>query len=88
MTARTLAVAMPANPRDGQRFQTEWAAGDGVEPAQIIDTNARLTMPTASFNRMLVVRVASTADVRYYARGIELIKADGTSGAVELAGLR
>ena len=89
-TDRTLTVAMPATPRDGQRF---WSTPSNTAAGltRVIDTNARLTVPIGSFNRVLVVHATPTAggasEVRYYARGTGLIKQQRASGAVELASL-
>lgn len=85
--ARHMTVAMAAEPRDGQRFP---AAPPAV--VDVVDTNVRLTVAKGTFNRVLVVRSAPGADepseVRYYARGVGMIKQQDASGALELASVR
>lgn len=77
-------LVMPAVPRDG----AELVSGG----ARVIDTNARLTVAGGTFARVLVVHTPATADdaseVRYYARGVGLVKARTATGALELANLR
>lgn len=81
---RGLRLAMPAVPRDGA------LVGDGGQ--RVVDTNARLTVTRGTFNRVLVINTAASADepsaVRYYARGVGLVKARTAAGGLELASLR
>lgn len=84
---RAITIAMPAEPRAGQGI-----AGERLEPDRVLATNARLTVSRGSFNRVLVVHAPLSSDhpseVRYYARGVGLIREQGAAGRIELASLR
>lgn len=86
-----MTVAMAAEPRDGQRFPAAIAVAQ-PPVVDVVDTNVRLTVAKGTFNRVLVVRSAPGADepgeVRYYARGVGMIKQQGAAGALELASVR
>lgn len=86
---RTLGVAMPAQPRPGRLFTFERVPGQGSERNRVVAAKARLEVPAGVFTRALKVRSYHRPDgereIKWYARGVGLLKEQGPTGSVELA---
>jgi hypothetical protein len=84
----TLGIAMPAHPRAGRRFIFERVPGQGSERNRVAGTKASLTVPAGVFQRALKVRAyvlpEKEREIKWYARGVGLLKEKGSSGSVEL----
>lgn len=76
-------IAMPANPRVGDRYQMELAPGIAEDEGRVIGTG-RVTVPAGSFSRTIRVRESNPLDgdkgYKVYAHGVGLI----VDGPVEL----
>ena len=83
-----LGVAMPARPRDGMRYAVESIPGRTIERDRIVDTNGRLSVPAGAFHRVLEVHglllPEGDREVRWYARGVGVLKEQGPAGTLEL----
>lgn len=64
----------------------------GSQRNRIADTNARLSVPKGTFNRVLIVHAQLAPDegdqISYYARGVGLLKQQGLRGMLALAHIR
>lgn len=83
-----LGVAMPARPREGMRYTFEEIPGQGLEFSRVVDTNGRISVRAGAFHRVLEVHglllPGHAREVKWYARGVGLVKEQGSTGAIEL----
>ena len=83
-SARIPGVLLPAQPKVGDKFQSENVPGVTVEDDEVIATNETVTVPAGTFHGCLKVKEkASDGDTeyKYYAPGvgcIEEVESDGT----------
>jgi hypothetical protein len=73
-------VFMPGTPLNGARFFTEIAPGVAEDRAEIVDTDADITVPFAAFEGALhildtnALEPSEEGDPKYYAPGVGLVK--------------
>jgi hypothetical protein len=83
-----LGVAMPADPRRGQRFVFEDIPRVGSERSRVVSLTRKLTVPAGTFEPVLEVEARVLPDreteQKFFARGVGLLKEQAPDGAVEL----
>jgi hypothetical protein len=72
-------LMMPGNPRPGQRFFQERAPGVGMDRAEILSDNDKITTPAGTFEKCLHVLESSSlekslTDHKWYAAGVGQVK--------------
>jgi hypothetical protein len=72
-------IVMPAHPKPGPAFYSEFRPGVAEDKAQVLDVHATLRIPYGSYRNVVVVRDSNPLDPqlvshKWYARGIGLLK--------------
>ncbi len=79
-------IAMPAQPRVGERYRQEYAANEAEDIGQIAALNETVSVPAGTFTGCLRTRewsmLESGTSKKWYARGVGLVRAECTGGEV------
>jgi hypothetical protein len=89
-------IVMKAHPRPGDTYRQEHYAGHAEDRARVVGTIASLSVPYATFERVLVTKEwtplePGVVEKKYYARGVGFVKSvmvEGGSEHVELVAVR
>ena len=82
-------IIMEANPKVGDSYNQEHAAGVAEDHAEVVGLNASVTVPYGNFDHMLATHEDSAleptaSEIKYYAQGIGFVEAvDQETGEIE-----
>jgi hypothetical protein len=79
-------IAMPAQPRVGERYRQEYAANEAEDIGQIAALGETVTVPAGTFTGCVRTRewsmLESGTSKKWYARGVGLVRAESTDREV------
>jgi hypothetical protein len=72
-------IIMPAKPKPGPAFYTEYRPGVAEDRAQVLDANAAIKVPLGTFHNVVVIRDTNPLDPtlvshKWYAKGVGVIR--------------
>jgi hypothetical protein len=85
-------IVMPADPTLGKAFRQEYYAGEAEDMAEIIGAGEQLTVPTGSYDDVIVTRdwtplEPDVIEEKYYAPGIGKLREEKVAGGEGVAEL-
>ena len=79
-------IAMPANPRVGERYRQEYLANIAEDIGQIVALDETATVPSGTYKGCVRTRewsmLESGTSKKWYAKGVGLVRAESTDGEV------